>query len=226
MQNPAMHRRLDFKAADPAWDELEARWMATLAARGDGAEDSAASLFRAYNPLLLRRLRRVGMTDAEAEDAAQALWVDLIRASPGYAATAPVRHFMRGYLEMACLRFFSKRGQMPTLQSLTDEGVAEAMDAALQWLAPTAGSDAEWFDFMRCVRRALDRLERRHGRLASLLLDCHVAQWSLKEAAVRQGGTADQAKADVFSARTKIEPWLKPCLELWPNRHQRGTHEH
>ena len=224
-QNRGMHRRLDFKQADPSWDELEAQWMATLAVGGTGAEEAIAALFRAYNPLFVKRLRWFGLSEAEAEDAAQGLWMDVARAAPSYVPLAPVRHLFNRFLDIARLRSFSERGGQPRFESLSVEGVEEAMDAALRWLAPSVGSESEWFDFMRCVRRALEKFERKHPRLAKLLLIRHVEELSLEEAAALLGGSADQAKAEVFSARRKFEPGLSPCLKLWPNRQLRGSDE-
>ena len=223
--NSAMHTRRDFKQRDPAWDEQEAQWMAQMAT-GQPADAKAAhaQLFMAYNSLFITRLNYHGLSVAEAQDTAQDLWMEIARAAPRYEPGAPVRLYLRGFLGMARRRHFSALKASPPLDSTTDEGVAASVETALQALAWSTSDGGEFFDFARCVRRALSQFTQKHPRLASLLLLRHVEEFSLEEIEQKTGETDDHAKADLFSAREKFRPKVAGCLSLWPNR-ARGDDE-
>lgn len=223
--NSAMHTRRDFKQRDPAWDELEAQWMAQMAAgQPDDANAAHGRLFMAYNGLFITRLNYWGLSVAQAQDTAQEVWMDIARAAPRYEPGAPVRLYLRGFLEMARRRHFSTLKTSPPLDSTSDDGVAASVEAALQVLAWSTSDGGEFFDFARCVRQALSQFTQKHPRLASLLLLRHVEEFTLEEIEQRTGETEDHAKANLFSAREKFRPKVAGCLSLWPNR-ARGDDE-
>lgn len=215
-----MHRRRDFKQGDPAWDVLEAQWMARLAGGGPEAGAALDSLVLAYGPLFVARLRYFGLSIEDAQDLAQELWMKVARVAPGYRGEAPVRSFLRGIVEQAKLNHYSERYKLPPLDSTSDEVVAASMERAMQALGPTGAQADGWadFDLLRCVRRAFAAFEQKHPRLARLLLLRHVEELSLEEMAALVGGRPEEAKAEVFSARNKLRPDVKPCLDLWTNR--------
>lgn len=219
-----MHRRHDFKQNDPAWDVLEAQWMAQMAASGPDAEGALVSLFTVYGALFVDRLKYYGLNPDEAPEIAQDLWMEVARGAHRYRADAPVRSFLLGFLKTAKLRYFSDRLQLPPLDSASDETVAASVELTLQALAPSPADRDGLFDFVRCVRRAFAAFERAHPRLAKLLMLRHVEEMSLEEIVALLGGKAALAKAEVFSARNKFRPEVAPCLSLWPNR-KRGDDE-
>lgn len=219
-----MHRRHDFKQGDPAWETLERQWMEQLAVGGREARDALSNLFRAYNPLFVKRLRLFGLADEDAQETAQELWLEVARAAPRYEGQAPVRLFLLGFLKTAKLRHFSDRKDEPRIDSLSDDDVVAQSEVSLALLAHPAAAGPGWLDFVRCVRGAFAAFEREHPRLARLLLLRHVEEWSLDEMAQQLGGNAERAKAEVYSARRKFEPTVADCLELWPNR-SGGTHD-
>lgn len=219
-----MHRRHDFKQGDPAWDVLEAQWMAQMAGGGPEADAGLTSLFMVYGALFESRLLYYGVGPAEAPEIAQDLWMEVARAAHRYRADAPVRAFLLGFLKTAKLRYYSDRSTLPQLASTSDEAVAASVEMALQTLAPSPADGGDLFDFVRCVRRAFATFERDHPHLASLLMLRHVEEMSLEEIVALHGGKPEQAKAEVFSARNKFGPGVKPCLDLWPNR-KRGDDE-
>lgn len=215
-----MHRRRDFKQGDPAWDVLEAQWMAQLA--GGGAQAGAAldALVLVYGALFVKRLCFFGLSIEDAQDVAQDLWMKVARVAPSYRGEAPVRSFLHGVLKQAKLNHYSEHYKRPPLDSTSDELVAASMELAMQALGPTTAQADGWadFDLLRCVRRAFAAFEQKHPRLASLLLLRHVEEMSLEEIAARVGGRPEEAKAEVFSARNKFRPDVKPCLGLWTDR--------
>ena len=95
------------------------------------------------------------------------------------------------------------------------------MDAALHSFVP-ADADIDYVDFFRCVRRAFAAFEREHPRLAALLCFRHVEEMSLAEIAAAAGGSPNEAKARLFSARSRFRPTLLPCLQLWPRSTRRS----
>jgi RNA polymerase sigma-70 factor, ECF subfamily len=209
-----MHQRQNFSRADPAWDEVETRWMAELASGGPAADAALSSLFWAYQKLFVRHLIRMRMNEAEAEDQAQELWLEIVRAAPRYRPDVAVRYYFRGFLGTVLTRHFSKLKQRPPAQSDADESVAEEVEAVLLSMTDFAGGGASRFDFLRCVRAAFERFERAQPRLASLLLFRHVEEMSLEEIALALGVTAEKVKADTFRARRQFEPLVKPCIDL------------
>lgn len=219
-----MHRRHDFKQGDPAWDALEAGWMAQIAAGGADADQALTSLFLVYGRLFVERLHHYGLDPGEAPEVAQDLWMEVARAAHRYRADAPVRSFLLGFLKTAKLRYFSDRGSLPAVASTSDEAVASAVELALQVLASSQAERWALFDVARCVRRAFASFERDHPRLARLLLLRHVEELSLEEIVAQLGGRVQAAKAEVFSARNKFRPMVNHCLSLWPNR-ERGNDE-
>jgi DNA-directed RNA polymerase specialized sigma24 family protein len=196
--------------------------MEQLAGGGREARDALACLFRAYNPLFVKRLRLFGLAEEDAQETAQDLWMEVARAAPRYERQAPVRFFLLGFLKTAKLRHFSDRKDAPGMDSLSDDEVVSQTEVSLAFAADPASTGPAWLDFVRCVRRAFSVFEREHPRLAKLLVLRHVEEWSLEEVAQQVGGNAERAKAEVYSARRKFEPTVKDCLELWPNR-QRGA---
>jgi len=220
-----MHTRRDFKQRDPAWDELEAQWMAQMATgTPDEARAAYGQLISAYNGLFITRLNYCGMSVSEAQDTTQDVWMQIARAARRYEPGAPVRLYFRGFLDTALMRHFSALKASPPLDSTSDEAVVASAEAALQVLAWSTADGGEFFDFARCVRLAFAQFSEKHPRLASLLLMRHVKELSLKEIEEETGDTEDHAKADLFSAREKFRPKVAGCLSLWPNR-ARGDHE-
>jgi len=213
-----MHKRVDFRDADPAWDQLEAGWMQQVAAGGPTAEAGFAALYRAYAALFITRLRYWGFDVDDAMDAAHDLWIELSRAAPRWPRDVPVRFYLLGFLKMARKRFFSASHHLPAVDSLTEEAVLSSAEQSLRSSAPALENEPEWLDFVRCVRRSFGAFRDEHPRLASLLLQRHVEELSLEEMTELMGGSPERAKAEVYSARRKISPTLQPCLELWPNR--------
>lgn len=195
--------------------------MEQLAAGGAAAREALACLFRSYQALFVKRLGFLGLPEAEAEEVAQDLWMEVARASPRYERGAPVRFFLKGFLINAQRRYFSDRKKKPPMDSLPDEDLVTPGEVSMAFAEQPASSDPAWLDFVRCVRSAFAAFEVEHPRLASLLLLRHVEECSLEEIAVQVGGTPTQAKADVHSARGKFKPKVADCLELWPDR-QRG----
>ncbi len=213
-----MHRRLHFGPAELPWDELEAQWMRELGARGPRAEAAWSALFAVYGRLFVKRLMLFGLDPEEAQDAAQELWVEISRAAPRWRGEQPVRVYLLGFLKLARVQHFRRRGRRPAAESLDDEAVLDEVDA-LGAPGQAAGvAPEDWLDFVRCVRRVFARFELDAPALAQLLLLCHVEGLSLEETAEEVGGDATLAKGRVFTARRRIEPELRPCLELWPNR--------
>jgi DNA-directed RNA polymerase specialized sigma24 family protein len=211
-----MHRRHDFKQADPLQESQEAQAMARLAAGGPAAEAGFTALFEVYGRLFVTRLHHYGLPLDDAQDTAQEVWMDVSRAAPRYQADTPVRLYLLGFLKLARTRYFSARYKAPPVDSTSDDAVAASMELALQSLAPTSADASRYFDFFRCVRRAFARFEQAHPRLASLLLLRHVEELSLEEIAAEVGDTAEHAKAEVFSARNRFRPQAADCLGLWP----------
>lgn len=195
-----------------------------MAAGGPGANLALTSLFKAYNSLFVSRLNYFGLSVAQAQDTAQDLWMEVARAAPRYEPGVPVRLFLRGFLTMARRRHFSTLKESPQIDSTSDEGVAASVEIALQVLAWSASDGGEHFDFARCMRRAFSQFAQTHPRLASLLVLRHVEEFSLEEIAQETGGTEEHAKAELFSARRRLQPKAEGCLSLWPNR-ARGNHE-
>lgn len=215
-----MHARHDFSQADPEWDVQEAQWMAQMAGGGRDADAALTCMYAVYGRLFVKRLTYLGLGVEDAQDAAQGLWMEVARAARRYESGTPVRLFLRGFLENARKRHFQNLKALPPLDSAADEVVAAHMELALQAMALSAADDVEYFDFFRCVRRAFAQFEREHPALAGLLLLKHVEEWTLEEISREVGGTAEQVKAEVFSARNKFRPRVAGCLSLWPNRQQ------
>ena len=214
-----MHRRRNFKEAEPAIEALEAQWLAQVVAGGAPASEALGSLFQAYRDLFVARLRLNGLDPQEAQDAAQDVWMAVARAAPGYRGEAPPRAYLLGFLKTFTTRHYSERRKLPPLASLSDEAVADTMEQALQALAHLPGDGWDHFDWVRCVRRAFAAFERAHPHLARLLMLRHIEEMSLEEMVERLGGRMERAKAEVFTARNKFRPDLSPCLDLWrPNR--------
>jgi len=212
------HTRQHFKQADPGWDAAEEQWMDAIAAGGEPAERAWLALFDAYRDLFERRLEWWGLPRARAEEETQELWLDIARGAIRYERRGPVRSFLRQVLWHKATHFFRARDAEPAPLSLSDEAVEAVADEALLVLAPSWRSDPHWLDFRRCVHDKLLAFERQHPRLAALLVFMHVEEMSLEETAALVGGSAPKAKADVFSARRKFGPLVKPCVELWPTR--------
>jgi RNA polymerase sigma factor (sigma-70 family) len=230
LHNAEMHLRRDFKAADPSWDAAEGRWMRQLAAGDPDAESAWASLFTAYGRLFVKRLAFNGVAIDQVQELAQDLWMEVLRAAPRWRGEAPVRHFLYVLLRDSSARHFKQRERLPKVDSLSEDnafGEADTteVEAAMALLAHSSATQDEWFDFIRCVRGALIEFEKAHPHLASLLLLRHVEELSLEEIAKQVGGDAELAKSQVFSAREKFRPKVRPCLDLWPNR-KRGEDEH
>jgi RNA polymerase sigma factor (sigma-70 family) len=211
-----MHKRRDFKQADPSWDALESQWMAQIAAGGPAADEGLSSLFMAYGRLFVARLHYYGLAIEEAQDVAQDLWMEVCRAATRYEPGTPVRLFLLGFLKIARKRYFSARSKLPDIDSTSEDAVAASVEVAMQSLAPASASMG-FADFVRCVRRAFAAFEREHPRLARLLLLRHIEEMSLEEIASETGDTADRVKAEVFSARNRFRPGAEHCLELWPH---------
>lgn len=215
-----MHVRIDFAQTNPEWDAIEAQWMNELAVGGPGGRNALTHLFKVYGKLFERRLHRMGMRE-QAADIAQGLWLEVSRSAPRYRGEMPVRIFLLGFLKMARRRFFSERGQEPMQLELDEQADGQEDDAPVVF-APTVSTASkagvEWFDFRRCVRRALAKFEERNPGLHKLLLLRHVEELSLDEMAEEMGGSANRAKGEVFAARRKFLPLIEPCLKLWPDR--------
>ena len=192
--------------------------MRQMAAGGAAAEVGFAALYRTYAALFVNRLRFWGFDVDEAADAAQDLWIELARGAARWSDEVPVRFYLLGFLRMARKRHFAQRGQLPVVDSLSEEAVMDNAEQSMRSQAPSLASESEWLDFVRCVRRSFSAFGIEHPRLASLLLQRHVEELSLEEMTELLGGTQERAKAEVYSARRKISPKLLPCLELWPNR--------
>jgi len=213
-----MHKRQHFKQADPAWDVAEEQWMDAIAAGGAPAELAWLDLFEAYRDLFERRLEWWGLPSARAEEETQELWLDIARGAIRHERRGPVRSFLRQVLWHKATHYYRERDAQPTPLSLSDEAVEAVADQALLQMAPSWRSDPRWLDFRRCVHDKLQAFERQHPRLASLLVFMHVEELSLEETAALVGGSALQAKAEVFSARRRFAPLVEPCVELWPTR--------
>jgi RNA polymerase sigma-70 factor, ECF subfamily len=221
-QNPVMHVRQDFREADEASEASEARWMRALATGGSVAEAAFSSLHAVYGKLFVRRLCRLGLGPDDAQDIAQEVWLDVMRAAPKWRGDVPVRVYLRGFLRIAQLRWFSDRKDTPAFETFVEPDDIDGRTATAV-PATSSGTPDEWHDFVRCVERALARLEQVQPRTVKLLLLHHVAEASLEEIVEALGGDAKLAKSQLFAARRKIEPDLLPCLELWPNRGARLT---
>jgi DNA-directed RNA polymerase specialized sigma24 family protein len=216
------HVRQDFREADEATEASEARWMRALGAGGPEAEAAFTSLHAVYGKLFVRRLRRLGLEPDDAQDAAQEVWLDVIRAAPKWRGDVPVRVYLRGFLRIAQLRWSSNRKDAPAFETFVEP---DDVDGRVATMVPalSSGTPDEWSDFVRCVERALARLEHVQPRLVQLLLLHHVAEASLEEIVEVLGGDAKLAKSQLFSARRRAEPDLLPCLDLWPNRSVRTS---
>jgi len=215
-----MHVRTDFSLKNPEWDEIEAQWMNELAVGGPGGRNALTRLFKVYGKLFERRLHRMGMRQ-QAEDIAQGLWLEISRAAPRYRGEMPVRVFLLGFLKMACRRFFSELGKEPKELELDEQRDGQEDDTPMVFAPPVSTASkagVEWFDFRRCVRRALAKFEERNPGMHKLLLLRHVEELSLDEMAEELGGSANRAKGEVFAARRKFSPLIEPCLKLWPDR--------
>jgi DNA-directed RNA polymerase specialized sigma24 family protein len=210
-----MHRRRDFKQADPSWDAQEAQWMAQMAAGGAAADAGLSSLFMVYGGLFVTRLHYYGLSIQEAQEVAQDLWLEVSRAAGRYDGSVPVRLFLLGFLKIARKRYWSELSKQPAVDSTSDELVAASVEAVMQSLAPASASKG-FADFVHCVRRAFFSFEREHPRLARLLLLRHVEEKSLDEMAADLDDSADRLKAELFGARNRFRPAVAECLDLWP----------
>ncbi len=211
------HVRQDFREADEASEANEAGWMRALAAGGPEAEKAFTSLHAVYGKLFVRRLCRLGIRPDEAQDVSQEVWLDVMRAAPKWRGDVPVRVYLRGFLRIAQLRWFSARSDAPAFETFVEP---DDIDGKTATAVPNllSGTPEEWYDFVRCVERALARLEQVQPRTVQLLRFHHGAEASLEEIVEALGGDVKLAKSQLFTARRKIEPDLLPCLELWPNR--------
>ncbi|MBI5719224.1 MAG: hypothetical protein HZC37_16275 [Burkholderiales bacterium] len=214
-----MHKRQHFKLANPAWDAAEEQWMDAIAAGGALAEPAWLALFEAYGDLFVRRLEFWSLPPARAEEETQELWLDIARGAVRYERKGPVRSFLRQVLWHKATHYFDRERKVERRHdSLADEATEALAEEALQLLVPSWRTDDGWPDFRRCVHDKLEAFEQQHPRLARLLVFMHVEELTLEETASLLGGDALKAKAEVFSARRKFGPLVKPCLELWPNR--------
>ena len=213
-----MHKRKNFRADDPAWDALEARWIAQMAG-DDQAVASAAlgSMFLAYNDMLRGRLVRARIHPDEIDDIAQQVWVDLARAAPRYPGDIPVRLFVFRYFAYGRKRYWSDRKAAPPVDSLSDEAVEALAERAILALRQSPTDSSQYLEFARCVRGALSAFDRVYPRQASLLVFKHMEGRSLKEIADRSGERPDTIKSELFSARKKFGPRVRRCLDLWPD---------
>lgn len=221
--NPRMHKRADFSRGDPSWDAIEAQWMRQIAAGGPGREAALGDLYEVYAPVFVRWLNRRGLSAHDAQDVVHDLWIDeLVPAIGRWKGNGPARLYLHGILKMSKRRWFHAAAHAPVVESTDDESITEEAAAAVPLFAWAArAKPTDWFDFARCVRRALAKLGASHPRLVRLLELVHVEQLSLDEAADELGGDAKLAKGQVFSAREKVRPGMAPCLELWPDRGRR-----
>ncbi len=213
-----MHSRTDFRQTPLSPDKLEAEWMVAMGHGGEPAQLAFDQLFLTYCKLFVRRLSKFGLLPQVAEEVAQDLWMEIAKAAPRYRPEQPVRFFLLGFLRMARRRHFQNLDRLPPLISASDEDSAGYVEKALQALSLSPREGWDFFDFARCVHRALAMLERENPRLVRLLLLKHVEELSMREIAQAEGGNENSVKVMVFSAREKFRPLAQHCQDLWPQR--------
>lgn len=226
-----MHVRQDFKQSDPVCETQELEWLMQLKADDRAVVGTALrQLHNSYNALFKRRLRwqikqwwiRKGdARDPEPDvvEAANNVWTDVLKKAGRFQADgAPARLYLRGFLLLEVIRYKSKHAGLPPEDNIDDPGVEAEIELGLHGIPPGSDRAEEFFDFARCVRRALSELEQRSPGTVAILLDHHVEELSLAEMAMLGGRSAGQLKGDLFEARNQFRPLVEHCLKLWPNR--------
>ena len=129
----------------------------------NGDQQAWDALVERYAPLLWSICRRFGLTDADAEDVGQAVWMRLVdqldslrdpAALPGWLATTTRRECIQ--VQRVAGRH-GAAGQMPDLENIPDQHAAAADEELLRAERHTA------------LRDALTRLPPDHRRLLALL---------------------------------------------------------
>jgi RNA polymerase sigma factor (sigma-70 family) len=212
-----IHRRLSFRDVNPEWNDLEAEWLRQVAnGTPDAARLALNRLFVVFDSLFVKRMNRLLRNRELAEEAAQEIWIKVNRAAGNFRGERPAHIFLLGFLKNARRDLMKKmQRRLPELSG-SGETVQAEIENALVALGRTPEQEAEFRDFLLCVRQAQARFAKAHPKLALLLRLLHMKGYSLEEVAAREGGNSNSVKQAVFAAREKFIPVVRPCLGLWP----------
>jgi RNA polymerase sigma-70 factor (ECF subfamily) len=123
---------------------------AVLEAEGPPEAPALRDVFREHAPFVLRILRRMGVPEADLEDAAQDVFVVVHRKLPGYDGRASVRTWLFGIAQRIAL---ARRRRAHARHEVTRADV----DTAGQ--RPSLSEDAAQLDARALLIDAIDRLD-------------------------------------------------------------------
>lgn len=171
-----------------------------------GREDAFVELYRRYRDRIVAFCRRIVGSDAQAEEAAQEVFLKLYRAREGYEARSRFSTFLYRIAANHCLNV-----QARVEHKLTQRGVD--IDARIatgpSGSAPAQHAQLEQDELRSELQRALATLPDRQ-RTALVLV--HYEGLSYEEAAQAIDVTESALKSLIHRARTammeQLEPWL------------------
>jgi RNA polymerase sigma-70 factor, ECF subfamily len=174
-------------------------------AAGDpGPAPSFDRIFQEHAPFVWRALRRLGVGDADADDACQDVFVVVHRKLGTLYAGSPVRTWLYGI----CLRVASDHRRRPhrrredVVESVPEESVPPDQDEILERRRAIARLDA-----------ALDQLD--HDKRAVFVL-FELERVPMAEVAELCGCPLQTAYSRLYAARRSVEATLRPSLHVDP----------
>jgi len=172
-----------------------------------GKEDAFVELYRRYRDRIVAFCRRIVLTDAQAEEAAQDVFIKLYRAREGYTQRSRFSTFIYRIAANHCLNL-QGRVEHKLIQRGVDIDARPAPLGAQRTAAPEAALDQG--ELREHLSRALATLPDRQ-RAALVLV--HYEGLSYEEAAEAIDVTESALKSLIHRARTTMMAQLTPFMQ-------------
>lgn len=207
-------RRKMSPADKAAQHRREAQWLGQIASGGRAAAAALDRLVDAYEDWMLSFcIGHKHLSQAEAEDAVQELWVRVIKSAAGFRTDGNPESWL-----FAVLRHLVADLQRDNWRLLrNDLGDNDQHEPTLALLSQqhVAGPDADSGQALDdCVEDKLKIVETLYpGDLEALRLR-HLHDWAVKDLAEHLGHTYDGMRSFLHAVRLKFKPHFRPCFDL------------
>ena len=195
-------------------NERETRWLREIAAGGPAATAALDRLVDAYEGRMLSFCLRERLSQADAEDVMQELWIRIHRGASSFrgdvAPSSWIWRLLRNLIADTYRDRWNTRRVNPAPQRDGDDDDGQG----LLEVAVTESEESRRWSADECVRQKLQLVGKLFPDEAAAMDLRHLHDWGIPELAAHIERTETATRSFLRSVRIKFRPYFQPCLDL------------